>query len=61
MNVSRDIVHQDGDGGDEAWVGAMNILEDLELFFDLQTVVEEKKEGRDQPSGATLKYSVLTC
>lgn len=36
MNVDGQIIHQVGDGGDEAWVGAMKILKDFKLLFDLQ-------------------------
>jgi len=50
VNVGCQIIHQVGDGGDEAWVGAMKILEDFKLLFDLQgiffssrlTLIEDK-------------------
>lgn len=51
MDVGSEIIHQDGDGGDEAWVGAVEILEDLEIFFDLQLLAEvRKRKNETSPS-----------
>lgn len=42
VDVGSEIIHQHGDGGDEAWVGAVEILEGLKLLFDLRMSETEK-------------------
>jgi hypothetical protein len=48
--VGCKIIHQDGDGGDEAWVGAVEILEDLEILFELQLSAQVRKRKNNEMS-----------